>query len=562
LGYKALYIICLFWTSLALFAQTDDMGQMETQPSSVPPNERLHFAEHADIFFREELPVSTVPPPHLTPPSKIKARALPCGDGGWRICFEFPKPVFYRQCADACTLCLEFNQELANADFEEVQTALQFITLRFETGYNTLAIGTARPSVFCTQRLDNIFILDIYPNYNSTVFIPRVLKVARIRLLVEARLFGPAFCALKHFLTEYPEDRDGLVLLAELEEVLPRWQNAVAILSYLRLRLPYDTVVQAALHNAYYPHTSFVRFERQAVRYIDQAMEYIYRMSAEYIFNRTPEQFCYIGGNFEVHRGHIASGFITNLDGSTSGFKGTRYQGQLYLRKEVRDGTELTGIVYATEGVVMGGGVRYAFLVPCIQGRLALSADWHKPYWFTYETFVHFGREDRIYAEAEARYNRFFDQYLRGGVHRVGIEHVPDGWASVRLNGGAYGHFYVTPTADVALHYDFDAEYVFHNATRTNAAGEEFQPVPLSTYEFHTFKCEFVGLYGYWEVTSGVGYTQNRFGTGGLNANIGLRYRKPCPCGWEVAIGASQFPSTTVPGAIEQELNLELTLRY
>ncbi len=542
----------------ALLAQGEGEG---IAPLFITETEPFQFSEETDSYFHEELSFENDTPIQLATPSELKINALPCGDGGWRVCFEFPAPVVYKQEGDRCDICLEFNQAISSADFSQTNEALGYLVSSFDIGYNTLHLGTSRPVFFCTQHQDRVFILDIYPDYTgTTAFIPRTLKVARAKLLMDARFYAPAYCALGNLLCEYPGDRDTGILLTDLESVIPRWQKSVAILRTLREQFPYDASIQASLHDVFYPHSSYIRFEETTIRYVHEAVEHFWRVNGEWIINCSPCQYLYLGGTFEQNRGNIRD--VTQSDGTVQGFHGNRLQGNLYLREEFSSGCTLTGIAYATEGVVMGAGARVSWLIPIVQGEIALTADWHKPYWDIYEAFAHFGREDKLKVDFSAVFSRFFNYYINAGVHRVGIDQVTNGFSSVLLSSSAFWHFYVNAFTDIELQYAFDAEYVYSGTRKIGIDGQPFSPISLSSYEFHTVKCNYVHICRYWELRAGVGYTINRLGTGGLNAELGLFYRKPCPCGWELALLASQFPSTTQPGTTQQNLSISVTKRF
>lgn len=121
----------------------------------------------------------------------------------------------------------------------------------------------ARPAEFkmtCDNRRVAVAIL---ANYDCNLVATKQLKLACARMLVEKRYYGAALDALHVYLLDYPGDPDGLLLLAALEDLLPRWLRSINILESLSARYPLNAQIRLSLHDSFFPHSSYTQLMRQ-----------------------------------------------------------------------------------------------------------------------------------------------------------------------------------------------------------------------------------------------------------------------------------------------------------
>jgi hypothetical protein len=189
-------------------------------------------------------------------------------------------------------------------------------------------------------------------------------------------------------------------------------------------------------------------------------------------------------------------------------------------------------------------------------------ADWHRPYWELFETIASFGREDRLKFRLNSVYNRRINWNFEGGFHRVGIRHVPNGFNSL-LASFDFNWNWLFTNPMIYFNYSLDAEYVQHLDVREGISGRLFNPVPLSSREFHTLRVYLTYQWRrYWYFTAFAGETFNRLGTQAETAGVSVRYVKPCPCGREFEIGLFRYPSATQQNANVDYLSAIFTWRY
>jgi hypothetical protein len=489
----------------------------------------------------------------------VKIEATFDGDSGWILAFCFPKPVTYLAENRDGGVFIEFNQSVDSSDLIKVQNDLGYLLKRLANGYNSLFFVPERDIYYQTEVYGSIFILHLYPQTCGVAKSSRLLKIALARFFLEKRDYSSAFRAICPLVAEYPDDRDVLVLLSALEALLPRWLKSAKILAYLARLYPTDQDVRFLFADTITPHLSCLSFETDMKRTIHFAIEHYYWVRGEQLLCKNFHHVLYLGEEYGVDRAHVSSRL--NSQGEGVGFLGNRSQSKIYLRNEWEDGSSATLKCYFTEGVVFGAGLETTMLWPKLQGTFSLFADWHKPYWEIFETIASFGREDRLKFRVTSVYNRWIDWNFEGGIHRVGIRHVPNGFYSLLASGDVFLHWLI-PNPIFSLNYDFNAEYVQHETVRHGVNGP-FTPVPLKSYEFHTLRPYFYYLWRkYWSFNAFAGETFNRLGTHAATWGISIDYFKPCPRSVEFEIGYFHYPSATVENANVDYVSARLAFRY
>lgn len=510
---------------------------------------KLSFSES---YFQEEQAL----PGHFqeTEESKVKAKATPYGEGGWEIKFLFPETVTYTKTEEAGTLYLTLNQAVDALHLDKEEEKIGYLIRRFSNGYNSFYLVPKRAVFYQVEAEDKTLILRIVPNYQIKPVPTRLLKLAQARLLVEKRCYKKACAALNCLLKEYPCDKEAQVLLSGLEGLFPRWQRQVGILKGLHQAYPCDRDITFLLKEAAYPHAPRVKVERQVQWTITQATCQLYKLSAEELVGKA----LYLGEWLLAERGHITS--VVNSQGNSEGFLGTRGQGRFYLRKELDNGSRYTGTLYAASGGVVGVGGKAVWLVPALQGDFGLMADWHRPYWATFESLAFFGREDIIKGRINSVFSRWLSWSVAAGFQNVGIRNVPNGFKAVQTSVEVFWNWKIT-NPGIALNYSLDAEYVFDRAVKIGENGAPFNPVPLTSWENHTLSIYYTYQWKtYWYLTIFAGETFNRLGNDNPTAGIALKY--VCPCFIEMELSAYRFPSTIVQGAVSKYFTGTLIWRF
>lgn len=528
-------------------------------PLAVFSIESLRFSQEAREFFGEELHLLNKPLQQKeNVKAKVKIEPFFCEDGTWKLLFEFPEMVTFEEDISAKSIYIRFNQGIDSPDLQNVQEKLSYITNRFANGYNTLYITGERPLFFHTERSGKTFELDITPDLNAPQKPTRSFEIANARLFVEERNYKQADNLFAGLSISYPKDKDVGVWHSSLEGLYPRWQKQVDILETLHDEYPYDEDVQTLLCDAWTPHLPYLLYERQIQDTLTLAVYQINRVQGEALLTRTERNAFYLGAQYQLWRGHISG--VVNSQGETVGFKGTRNQGALYVRSEQANGGWLAGWLYTQEGNFYGGTGQFGCLVPPLQGNFWIRADYQKPYWELFETLAFHGREDRVECHLDSVYNRYINWEIGGGARRVGIKGVPDGYTSLLANAELFINVIITNPI-FALNYGLDAEYVLHRKKEIGADGQPFNPVSLTSFEYHSIR-------GYMFYTWSdrvffnffAGETFNRLGINSPTFGAELKYVNPCYFEW--LLSAAQIPSATTPGFAENFFTMSVTGRF
>lgn len=525
---------------------------------------RLEFNQQRSEYFEDELSLPGKVIEAKEPlPKKELVRIQTCsrGEGAWRVIFHFPKKMAYEQEQDTCGgLLLKFNQRFESEDLEKTQELLSYIARIITEGYSTFYLTPEREVTYCISTDDNQLILDIFPQYECRSRGSRYLKLARARLLVEQYHYYQAFQAIGELLTEYPGDKDSLVLLGSLEGQLPRWQKAMEIYYDLRQHYPCDVNLRQLSEEEYFLHSPFIGYTREIQQTPFFSVYQINRFQGEWKRRWSPCDLLYVGGIFDVTRSHMSS--VVQNDGEEAGFLGNRVAGTVYARTENVWGSTYEGRFYVGEGGVYGLGVEGFWLWPGLQGTLTVSLDYNKPYWELFETFQFFGRSDTAQFEITSVYDRFIDWNVGGGGQRLGISGVPTALAALFATADFNYHLRVGNPI-FTLNYGYDAYYVQYEKEKIDPDGDRFVRVPLNSYEFHFFRAYLEFEYcRYWIFTGFGGWSCNRLGANDWTAGLSLIYRKYCPNPWQVELSALRFPSTNFVGQHTNFLTLSVQIRF
>ncbi len=534
-------------------------------PESTLPSERFEFSQEMGEYFQEEL---SLPQEPLSPEQKqeIAGKAKPqilasyLENGAWRISITFPYPLEYQETFQNGSLYLIFNQPIDSTDLAKVQEKLSYLLKGLFNGYNTLYLVPERASIFSVKQQEQTLYIDICPDYEADAPTSFSLELAYARLCIEERDYKRAECVIDQLLKKYPQDKDVLLLQTELLGIQQKPQQQIWQLKELSSQYPWDDDVQTLYYDAYTPHSSYLSTGWQLQKTINYATIWLFPFEMEAILSQNSSRTIYLGADYQFWRGKLKS--IVNNQGLPTSFFGNRYQADLFLRSAWTQGQSMKATLYEQETGVFGAGVEGSWLFPALQGRCTLNLDWHRPCWEVFEAFAYHGREDIATFRIDATVNRYLQWSLGSGGRRVGITGVPNGYTSILFEGELF--LYCTTTnPSFALNYGIDAEYVRHHAVKIGVDGLPYQPVPLTSFEDHSFRAYlFYTLRNRLYLTLFAGETFNRLGTNDSTYGIDMKYIKPCPHGLEFTLSAYKFPSITVQGAQAIYVTLSLTGRY
>ena len=521
------------------------------------PSERLQFSEETREYFGQELNY-----PSVEKAAQFKARTSEVSvevfyleKGGWRLCFEFPEPVSFEEKMEGNSLYLSFNKGIDSPNLANAGEKLGYLLQTFSYGYHTLYMVGSRDVVYHIESSEKSIAIDVLPDESHPFPSNQALQTACARLLVEERRYEKAFSALDSL---DAANKDTAVLLAELESLQPRWQKQVQALDRALATDPFDEDLQTLKCQAFSPHSSFVLYERQLQDTKPLAAVQVNRMQGEAIVKRNDFRTLYLGAEYQMWRGHLSQ--ITNNLGEAVGFRGTRNQGTVYLRNEWARGVFCTGKFYLQEQNVYGLGVEAGCVWPLIQGDFLFSANWNRPCWEIFEALAYHGREDAVRLHLNSVVNRYFNWQAGIGGRRIGITHTPTGYASILAEAQLFWNLIITNPV-ISLNYGYEAEYVEYLKQKTGIDGTPFNPVPLTSFDFHSLRAYAFYIWRErWFATIYLGETFNRLGIMSLTAGIELKYQ--LPCFFDIRLSADRFPSQVAPGTQEDLYTASATARF
>ncbi|MBS0623936.1 MAG: hypothetical protein JSS62_04860 [Verrucomicrobia bacterium] len=531
-------------------------------PSSV--DQRLQISSEEHTYFSEELKPSAeglqVGPYLEDSKPKVSICTQLTQEGKWQLIFNFPSAVSVDVQAEGSRVYLDFNQGVDSQDLVQVQQQMGTLIKRISTGYHRLEFFFQRPVEIESYVVDKTFELSVAPDLEICQTPTRDAKFSLARLFMEERWYAKTACYLKQLEKEYPCHPNLRVLEATLENLLPRWQRSYAILRDLNEQYPYQDDFRRLMYDVYCPHAPYALAQEQYQRTIGLARVYLTSFQAEARVSCSACAFNYVGGIFQPWYGRFTN--IVYSDGTLAPFQSERNQGTLYARRELESGVSMSALMYAQDST-LGGGAKLGYLWTAIQGHVLLEANWHRPCWEVFEAYAFQGREDAFRVEVDAVLNRYLNVAGKGGMRRVGITGVPNGYISALSSADVFWNLKLLHP-QLTLNYGLDGEYIIYEKQSIGSNGEPFTPVPYQTFEYHSLR-----LYLYHSVRDRLflmmygGETINRYG--GMMAptyGIDLRYVKPCPCGLEIDLSAYRFPSLIVSGATSDYYTAMITLRF
>jgi len=488
---------------------------------------------------------------------EILAAPFFCREESWSLHLTFPEEPLFQVEEQENSLLLTFNQQINPKELSNEQLSSPLFK-RIATGIHQLYFVSDNQISYETTECGKEFFLDIRLTPTAAKETTRSALIAEARLELERRHYATTRCLICSLEDDYPEDADVAILSSSLEGLYPRWQRQVQILENATEIYPENEDLATLLTDARSPHTPYLVYERQLEQIHGQAAIQINRAQGELILSQSCDATLYLGAQFQAWDGHLAS--VVNSQGVSLPFHGTQNQGALYLRNEYATGSWVGGWGYVQDGGFFGATLLGGMEIPQIQGNFWARGDFQKPYWELYETLEFHGRQDRFLASMDGIYNRTFTWQIGGGARRVGIEGVPNGYISTLANAELFLNL-VIPNPTFALNYGLDAEYVLHSKTEIGINGLPFNPVPLTSFEFHSLRGY---LFYTWSdrlfMTLFAGGTFNRLGINSPTGGAMIQYIKPCV--YEFLLSWARFPSTIAPASPETLFTGSITGRF
>lgn len=356
----------------------------------------------------------------------------------------------------------------------------------------------------------------------------RRLDYFRALALMEGGDVRPARTLLRSLLEQDPKDAQSTALLAQAEERLGRWRDAI---------MAYDTALELTpgepslvrgkallLHET--ADRSRLDLDWQKVRNAD--LQRIARFSGVQELGRSTSL------TWALERREVDVDAARRGDGRLEAFHGARSRLEAAL---VHDWPELERSALALYAAPQTLGAGYSHLWRGDESETRAGFAWSEPSFAFLEGIVDGGRRDRLFVQHENRLSDRWSLSLGAGYNRYGLSGAADLARSATLEGSLrYTLNTVGPLASVA--YVLDAEYVAHREEKRSGdrqdadgniiEGQPYIPLPAATREVHSLQLNLEDyLTDYVRYAVQVGYAYDRRGRSGPQGAVSL--------GWEPA---------------------------
>jgi len=219
----------------------------------------------------------------------------------------------------------------------------------------------------------------------------------------------------------------------------------------------------------------------------------------------------------KVERSELSGDDIINPDGIVQSSDKSNTRTELYAETILANSDKLKLSLYSAAGSdendTIGAGTEYTAYD--YHGFTQLGLEYHKPYWDTTEGLAFGANRDRIRLTRALNYFKRLDITGSVGYNRYNLDDMDDTSRSYTYNLIITYHLIETELqrqllgrdSAVLLTYAIDGEEVLDITEKTNAAGTEYEPLPISDRQVHTFaplirkefwqKYTFEGMFGY-----------------------------------------------------------------
>jgi len=335
----------------------------------------------------------------------------------------------------------------------------------------------------------------------------------RAQLLTATARRPEAFHLLEEFTSTHPDQPRPLGALALLDAGAGRHRQARTLLERAASLEPENEDFERAIRDLDREQAS--RVQTEAMRRSIQGAQ------SEDLVRVIEEQKL---GAFRLHLGadqDLASvRSVRSATGVVAPFEGVLRRGEASLQYEWEDGTRLEGTLYGSDA---GPGAGAALVHPDARGSSALRIDLRRPFWEFAESLAGGGTRDQVELRKETVFTPRISARWAAAINRYSLRHVSDAAASVAGQGAVT--FRVAARPNVSLEYTFDGEYRLSTATRSDAGGIEFHPLPLASREVHSLSIGAAGqLSRALQGNAAAGFAIDRFGGRAPFASLNLKY--------------------------------------
>ncbi len=402
-----------------------------------------------------------------------------------RIIFTWLEPVSFQTSVMGRELVLQFERAIEAPQIEGLSKQAPAWIEGASAGYDTVLLLASRDVDYHVEGVGNEVIVSLATSVSAVLPSSGEGEAAQLRLdLLQARLLSDtgqeakALQSLRQLAAEHPKNVSVLAGLADIENRLGRWQRA-------------DTLYRQALQ---YEPSNQDLLQARAGLLREKAPRVQVETERKMVENRQREQIVHTAGHgflasnlrigFVLDQNFLDVKQIRSADGKVGSFAGFRQRGEVYLEKDLENGSWIRGSLFAGRSDV---GLGFEYAARDTRGESGLRLDFRRPYWEFIEGVVNGGMRDRLEFRRRHRLLPRLSGNLAAALNRYGIAGDSDAAISLALESSL--SYTVTMSRPlVAVEYYFDGESRRSLHMRIGTDGSRFAPLPLVSREVHAFQ--------------------------------------------------------------------------
>ncbi len=392
-------------------------------------------------------------------------------------------------------LILRFDEPIETPGIEQFGTEIPVWVKNIKAGYDSLLIQTTQNSAFQVLKSKNKIIVQIkqLPLKEELQGIEADLELEHLEstLLLQTNKFD-AHSGITKLLKAYPDDPKFMADLAEVENRLGRWRQAVKHYGVAIRREP-DSIdliqSQSFLRSQFGPQVRVDQYFRDTT---NAEVQWVSRAMARQSYGSD----FMVGVGFE-NRVINDSLIRPRIDGKLQVFKGTRQRWDAYVEKTHEFASTRLSLV----GQESQPGVSLEHRRQLRLGEVSLKGVYHEPYWDFVEGLINEGTADRLqlqwsYVGDSPIIGKFksknpISAFLGIRANRYGVEDADNVAESIEVELELrYQLNLLWPGLSVG--YQLSGEYVNLTDTRINVDGENFNPLPIQNTQTHYWNVSLV----------------------------------------------------------------------
>ncbi|WP_448204816.1 tetratricopeptide repeat protein [Azospirillum sp. sgz302134] len=468
--------------------------------------------------------LSVAVPIHAQPADAVRVEATR-GEKGARLSLRWPGSVTVEHSLDGRELSLRASRPLGEAPLEGIPDRLQGWVDNVLYGYDSVLLVLA-PGVTAeiTDEPSGLRI-DLAQERRTTrrtaedmaaeQAAQRRIDYFRAVTLMEQGDVREARSLLVDLLRANPNDAQSTALLAQAEERIGRWREAVRLYDRALELTPDEPSLVVGKANLLREHGEQARFDWDLFQVQNADVQRIGRLTGN----------LEVGGNtsflYALEHRAVDVDQAVRADGRVEPFHGNRQRAELALQHDWPELQRSRFALFAAPRTV-GAGYVHAWRDEESETRAGLL--WSEPNFTFIEGIVGAGRRDRAYLQHQEQLTERWSFELGAGVNRYGLAGDSDLARSATVEGAIrYVLNREGPVTSVA--YLLDAEYVSRREERFNEAGAIYHPLPVQTREVHALQLSVDdALTDYWRYSIQGGYAYDRRSKGGPQGAVSLAY--------------------------------------